>query len=89
MNEEVVEVPAGAGGASEAPAGGPEQLMEAVGMIGQLVQENNSMIKEIGNMLAQAMGGGEQAAAGGAGGASGGEDEALRQEAIARLQAGQ
>jgi len=66
----------------------PEELAaqntQMLQQIGQLVTENNQMLQEIGQMIAQAMGGGQEEA-----GMGGGADEALRQEAMARLAAQQ
>jgi len=81
MNEEMM------GGQGEAPMDPAQQNAQMLQEIGQIVSENNAMIKEIGQMISQAMGGGMEAAEeqGMAEGA-GMEDEALRQEAMARLQ---
>ena len=83
MNEEMM------GGQGEAPVmDAAAQNAQMLQEIGQIVSENNAMIKEIGQMISQAMGGGG-APAGPEAGASGGEEEALRQEAMARLAAQQ
>lgn len=79
MNEEMMGQP----GPQDVAAQNAQMLQE----IGQIVAENNAMIKEIGQMIAQAMGGGEPA--GPEGGAPMDEEEALRQEAMARLAAQQ
>ena len=82
MNEEMMAQlqAAGQGGAPAGPGGGmAAQNAQMLQEIGQIVSENNAMIKEIGQMIAQAMGGGGEAE-------PMDEEEALRQEAMARLQ---
>lgn len=64
-----------------APQGGQGQGLEMIQQIGEIVAQNNQMLQEIGQMIAQAMGAEQQEAAG----AGMGEEEALRQEAMARL----
>lgn len=80
MNEEMMAQAQGGqgGGAAQMAAQNAQMLQE----IGQIVQENNQMLQQIGQMIQQAMGGG-----GGAPEPDG--DEALRQEAMARLAAQQ
>lgn len=70
--------------AQGAPVDVATQNAQMLQEIGQIVTENNQMLQEIGQMIQQAMGGGGapqgEAPAGG-----GNPEEALRQEAMARL----
>jgi hypothetical protein len=82
MNEEMLaQLQQQAQGGQPAQGGGQEQAFQMLNEIGQIVTQNNEMLQQIGQMMQEAMG--MEASEQGGGAVS--EEEALRQEAMARL----
>jgi hypothetical protein len=78
MNEEMLAQLQAQGG-QPAQGGQEQQALQMLNEIGQIVSQNNEMLQQIGQMMQQALGM-EEAEQGGMS-----EEDALRQEAMARL----